>query len=516
MKSKKKKNPPKFTAVLASILVTLTVYTGALAIFLYVQGWRVDFLDRSIKQVGVLTIESSPTQANIYIDGESRGRTNRSTTLDVGKYNIKVSKEGYYDWEKEINILEEKSTPVFPYLIKTEFGAAEIYRSELTLENYWSDNNNHLLLLLKDETSFQLIHHTINTGFWSFNYSPLPILTIPDDIEDPISDIDLQLSPSGQMAILEIVRESGSNKYVIPTTRPSTFTLISDAPLSLTEFANYSISWSQGEKFLILESDTDVISYDLDKDTKQLLLRKTDPLDVWSTDKDGYFYIFKHLETSEEHVIQYTLKQYNLDGSSEITIIPSLYFQNNTEYIENYRNTDFKFTFFTNSPESTQTIGTITDFTVNQEATGIYIQTTEASYWYDSTMGKYLTVSPYPAELLEFSPDGDKALIKTSKEYSVFVFDKEDGDHTITIGTKKISNINYDQIEKIAWLSNSSYIQFEEDEFIYIADIDGDNKTPLISNENVLYWIVTTSRDELVVLTNSEEEGLSITSYTIH
>jgi hypothetical protein len=516
MKPKKKKNPPKFTAVLASILATLAIYTGALAIFLYVQGWRVDFLDRSIKQVGVLTVESSPTQANIYINGNSRGRTNKSTTLDVGTYEIKVSKDGYYDWEKEVEILEEKSTPVYPYLIKTDFETENIYKSELTLENYWSDrNNNHLLILLKDENSFQLIHHTINTGFWSFNYAPLPIMTIPNDIEEPISNIDLQLSPSGQMAILEVIKEAGSNKYIIPTTRPSSFTSISESPLPLSEFTNYSITWSKDEKFLILDSDTDVISYDLDKGTRHLLFRKVDSLDVWSTDKEGYFYVFRHLETTEENVIEYTLKQYNLDGSSEVTVIPFLYLQNNAEYIENYRETDFNFTYFTNSPESTQTTGTITEFIVNQEVTGIYIQTTEATYWYDSAIGKYITVSPYPAELLEFSPDGDKALIKSDKEYSVFVFDKEEGDHTISIGTQKIANINYDQIEKIAWLSNSSYIQFEEDEFIYIADIDGENKTPLINNENVLYWTVTRSRDELVVLTNSEQEKVSITSYKI-
>jgi hypothetical protein len=98
----------------------------------------------------------------------------------------------------------------------------------------------------------------------------------------------------------------------------------------------------------------------------------------------------------------------------------------------------------------------------------------------------------------------------------MFVFDKEDGDHTITIGTHDISNLDMDLVSNINWLSNSNYIQYEEDNSIYVADQDGENKTPLLSNENILYWTVTRSRENLIILNNTEEEGLQITNYTIH
>lgn len=515
----KLKTSKKFTAILTSILATFAVYTGALAIFLYVQGWRVDLLDQSIKQVGVLTVESSPTQANIYVNEQLRGRTNRSMTLDVGEYDLRVSKEGYYDWEKQVKILEEKSTPVFPYLIMTEFEEAVIYKSELTLEKHWSDKyNNRLLLLLRNDTSFQLVQYHINNGFWALNTAPSTILTIPvaGDEENPITDVNLQLSPSGEFAILELITTQSSSKYVIPTTRSINYTTVIQEPLSLADFQNYELIWANNEEYLILESDTDVISYDLNKNTRHLLFRKVDPLDVWDTDVDGYFYIFRHIESANEDILEYTLKQYNLDGSAETTVIPSVYFQTNTQFIENYRAADFNFVYFTNSPESTQTIGEITKFTVNHGVKGLYITTTEASYWFDTTIGKYFTVSPYPAELLQFSPDGHKFLIKTDSNYSMFVFDKEEGDHTTTIGAHPIKNLNYDLVKRINWLSNSSYFQYEEDEFIYISDMDGDNKTPLISNENIVYWTVNSSRDELITLTTSEELGLQIISYAIH
>jgi hypothetical protein len=514
MRKKKSKN---FTTVLTSILITFAIYTGALGIFLYVQGWRFDFIDQSIKQVGVLTVESSPTLAEIYVEEEYKGRTNKSMTLDIGTYDVTVSKEGYYDWKKNVKILEEKSTPVFPYLIMTKFQSEKVFQSDLILEEYWADEtNNHLLLLLKNNNKYQLVHYDINTGFWTLNAEPTTILTITDNKENPISDIDLLLSPSGETAILTVITEDSTNKYLMPTTRSSEYMELMEDPLDLSEFINYEITWSQNGEFLILESENDVISYDLNKDTKHLLLKKIDPLDIWSTDKDGYFYIFKHLDTLEKDILKYTLNQYHLDGSSEVEVISTAYFQNNVDYIQNYRTEDFDFGFFTNSPENTQTIGRITDFIVNQEVDGVYITTTQSSYWYDSTIGKYKTIIPYPTEFVEFAPDKDKILLKREIYYLMFVFDKEEGDHTINLGTFRVKNLDNEQVSSINWLSNSSYFQLEEDESIYIIDKDGDNKIPLLNDKDILYWTITASRDNLITLTNSEEDGILITSYTIH
>jgi hypothetical protein len=515
---KLKKSQQFFTAI-TSVIATFTVYSVSLLIFLYVQGWRIDFRDQSIKQVGVLTVESSPPAATIFVNGESKGRTNKSTTLDVGTYDVTVSKDGYFDWDKEVTIYEEKSTPVYPYLIKNKFESKEIYQSDLTFEKYWSDiHNNHLIMLLKNENYYTLIHYDINSGFWSLNSTPTTILTINSTEEEQITDIDLLLSPSGQKAVLEIIGPESSSKYIIPTTRPSSFSSILETPLNLDQFPNYTLSWAEDENYLILYSDTEVLSYDLNRDVKNLILKRTNPLDIWSTDKNGLLYIFKNVEYENEAVLKYTLYQYNLDGSGETEVIDAAYFQNTPEYIENFRQDEFNFSFFTNSPECTQTIGKITDFAVRNEVQGLYIKTTQSTYWYDITTGKYITVYPYPSEIIEFSLDEHKILIKTPSEYIVFVFDKEEGDHTISIGSKVIKDIDFDLVKNIRWLSNSRYIQYEEDGLVNIADREGDNKTPLISSENVQFWAITSSRKELITVTtpeDNEEVKTLITSYTI-
>lgn len=514
MKLKKSK---KFTAILTSILITFTIYTGSLLIFLYVKGWRFDLTDQSVKQIGVLTVESTPTLADIYVDEVHKGRTNKSMTLDVGEYEVRVTKDGYYDWNKRVEILEEKSTPIFPYLIKTDPQSETLFESDLSLENYWVDKaNSHLLLLLKNDDHYELLHYDINNGFWSLGSSTTSILTIPIDEEKPVTRIDMLLSPSGEKAVLELATEENEEKYIIPTTRVSTYSTVINDPLNLDDFSNYKINWSKDESYLILNSKEDILSYDFDKNTKYVLLKKNSSSELWDTDKKGYFYTFSTVKSSNEQIFEYTLKQYNLDGSSQTTVIPSIYFQKNTEYIDTYRADDVSFEYFTNSPECTQTIGEVTDFTIDQNVKGLYIKTTTATYWYNITTGKYLTVSPYPAELIQFAPDGEKLLIKTPTQYQVFVFDKEEGDHTITIGAHDIKNLNFDQIEKINWLSHSTYLQLEEDDFIYMCDKDGDNKTPLINNTDILYWTINSSREKLITLSNTEDKGTIITSYTIH
>jgi hypothetical protein len=516
MKKKKQKN---LKPVLTSILITLTIYTGALLIFLYVSGWRIDFTDQSIKKIGVLTVESSPILSEIYVNDEYKGRTNKSMTLDIGKYDVKVSKEGYFDWNKEVDILEEKSTPVYPYLIRSEFKKENIYSSNIPINKYWVDEeSSHLIFLTKEEDSFNLFYYNLNPTFLPINIVPINTLNIPlRDNEDEIADVSMLLSPSGDLALLEITKSKTESvqRYIIPTTTQITYSNLTNYSINLDAFEEYQITWEEDEKFLMLESTSEVISYSLNKENKQLLLRKNNSLDTWSTDKDGYFYIFKHIENSNDSLLEYSLKQYNLDGTGETEVIPSIYFQADTSFINQYRSDEFNFGFFTNSPENTQTIGEITDFVVNQDVDGIFIKTTEASYWYDMTIGKYITISPYPVDIVKFSPDEDKILIKTPTTYKIFVFDKEDGDHTITIGTHDIKNINMDQIKYIDWLSNSSYLQFEEDSFIYITDKDGDNKTPLLPSENIKYWNIKDSMDKLITVIDTEE-GCEISSYIIH
>jgi len=82
---------------------------------LYVQGYRFDFENKKITQTGALFIKTiSPKQAEIYIDNKLIQKTDfffssaLVENLLPKKYNIKVQKQDYYTWEKNLEIKEKQ------------------------------------------------------------------------------------------------------------------------------------------------------------------------------------------------------------------------------------------------------------------------------------------------------------------------------------------------------------------------------------------------------------------------
>ena len=56
----------------------------------------------------ILRIDSNPYGAEILVDGELRGRTPRTLTLNTGLHTIRLRKRGYRYWEEQITVQEGK------------------------------------------------------------------------------------------------------------------------------------------------------------------------------------------------------------------------------------------------------------------------------------------------------------------------------------------------------------------------------------------------------------------------
>jgi hypothetical protein len=88
-----------------------------------------------ISNKGTITVDSYPSQAEVYINGEHIGTTPLSKSLKIGKYIVEVKKEGYKVYSKEIEIKIGKETIVIANLermvgglsIKTEPDGANVY-----------------------------------------------------------------------------------------------------------------------------------------------------------------------------------------------------------------------------------------------------------------------------------------------------------------------------------------------------------------------------------------------------
>ncbi len=95
----------KKTRILVSIASVIILGLGTIIGVLLVQGYTFDTKNKKVVQTGVLVVNSVPNGAQIYIDGHYQNITNTSISfLPARKYNIRLTKEGYIPWEKEMNI----------------------------------------------------------------------------------------------------------------------------------------------------------------------------------------------------------------------------------------------------------------------------------------------------------------------------------------------------------------------------------------------------------------------------
>jgi len=76
-------------------------------------------LTATCTEQGSLRFTSTPASANIYLNGQHKGKTNRTIeNLDPGTYNIKLTKEGYEDYETTETVTSGQQTTLNVTLIK--------------------------------------------------------------------------------------------------------------------------------------------------------------------------------------------------------------------------------------------------------------------------------------------------------------------------------------------------------------------------------------------------------------
>jgi len=498
-------------SILYPILYTLLLFLVASGIYFYANGYRIDVFKQEIIQNGVINIESSPTGADVYVGEKLIGKTPKSMSVNIGTYHITIKKDGYYNWEKDLEIVEGKSTPMFPWLIKQTPRYTTLWTSTGTIDKYWTDNNNrHLLFLTKEATGYTLWEYTLNPALWDFSSNPSEILKLESN------DVQISISPNGLQSLLKINNGTTSQYYILNTQILSQLSNLKALNIDTTK--EYQIAWSKDNNYLVLDSISGIYSYDIKANQVTTLIEKLSSQEyIWATDEQGFFYIVELAKDQLENLYAYNLKQMNLNGTNIKYIINNFYFYKTDEYLAQYRGNGFTYSEFSSSPESTFSAGEITSINVNQQAQGVYIQTSLATYWFNIQTQKFMMVSAYPAKFIAFNEDHERLIFKDENQIAVFTFAKTEGDHTVSIGSKVIKNIaEISETSSFKWLTDSLNITYLQDGIIYIADVDGDNKSYIAKPDNLLTFLIRNSNNTLLTFTKDEENKLSITELEIH
>ncbi|PIS12282.1 hypothetical protein COT70_01770 [candidate division WWE3 bacterium CG09_land_8_20_14_0_10_47_33] len=99
--------------IFSILSVLLLLILATTAVVLYAQGYHLDLSKKTVEKTGMILAKSIPEGAKVYLDGKLITATNSPiSNLKPGSYLLKIEKEGYASWEKEIPVKEGLVTDV--------------------------------------------------------------------------------------------------------------------------------------------------------------------------------------------------------------------------------------------------------------------------------------------------------------------------------------------------------------------------------------------------------------------
>ncbi|MBP9718976.1 MAG: PEGA domain-containing protein [Candidatus Levybacteria bacterium] len=169
----------KMLLIIVTLLILGMITTG---VILYGMGYRLDS-KVGLTGTGLLVVTSQPDGAEVWINDRLTTATNNTINLFPGEYKVRISKEGYFPWEKNIKVTKEEVSKadalLFPKAPKLDSITANgvlspvidpsqtrivynVASQSATLKNgvYVLDMRNRLVLTLQGNSS-QIVNDTI-------------------------------------------------------------------------------------------------------------------------------------------------------------------------------------------------------------------------------------------------------------------------------------------------------------------------------------------------------------------
>lgn len=159
----------------------IVFFIGAPIVVLYAVGYRFISTKEEAVPVGVLLVESVPRGATIYVNNEKIGRSPRAVPgLPEGNVTVRLEKQGYASWEKQLPILPTKATEARTIKLFAENPQVTTLAENVQMFNL--SPNRRLISFLDDKKQLHIVN-TQNEALQDpipLTYTPTQILWSPD------------------------------------------------------------------------------------------------------------------------------------------------------------------------------------------------------------------------------------------------------------------------------------------------------------------------------------------------
>ncbi|MDD5696732.1 MAG: PEGA domain-containing protein [Candidatus Pacebacteria bacterium] len=254
---------------IAFFVLVLAFLALAPVLILNVQGYRFDFEKMRLVETGGLSIKTSIPEAGVSVNGQYKNKTSSFTrdlliqNLAPGEYEIRVEKDGYHAWEKTLGVEEKKVTK---------------------MENIY---------LFPEEISFSVYKENIKDFFLPENKKTIFYLADDDQILSSENEIVLS-SKEAKKYFTDIQKiEFFSNEekilikginYLARTVYYYLDTATAPSSLAYLKFMEGIEDYELEEQSIVYQSKNQILRYDLDAKTIEVLKNKADAFAV----KDYY------------------------------------------------------------------------------------------------------------------------------------------------------------------------------------------------------------------------------------
>jgi len=227
--------------------VAFVVVLTLLLVF-YGRGYRLNLSSRRIAGTGIIAITSTPSDASVYLDGQFKNSTNTNIeNLTPGKYDLRITKDGFSSWEKQISVTKEKVTPVNVLLFPLAPSLSALTYTGVSSPKISPDGQKIAYHVQGDSTSGLW---TLDLGQRSFIFSKSTKQIAQDSSDFIFSKSAFTWSPDSKSILTSAKDSSGKlRNYLLDTSKLNeNFVDISGTSATLKEGWDSQVKSSEEEK----------------------------------------------------------------------------------------------------------------------------------------------------------------------------------------------------------------------------------------------------------------------------
>lgn len=220
----------KTRAILFLTCLFLFLLIAPSAIF-YSQGYRIDFKTKKIVQTGGIFLKVEPKQATVFVDEKLKKKTDFLfgtviiKNLLPGWHKIRVEKNGFHSWEKNLEIKEKEVTEAKNIVLIPKNPQFAVLTQGI--KNFWfSPDGGKIIFLRNNEQGWELFFYEINKGIENYLIKEkdiskflFPNFSNQEIKKEKVEIIDLKFSSDQKEIILETKIKGGLKKIILDLSR---------------------------------------------------------------------------------------------------------------------------------------------------------------------------------------------------------------------------------------------------------------------------------------------------------